>query len=223
MCGRYVSPDAASIEREFGLPRTGRAFPESFNVAPSLAIPVIRAVDGTLRVDLLRWGLVPFFAKGNIGRYSTINARVETIETSASYRGPWLRAQRCLVPAVGFYEWHVDADGSKQPYYIHPADQSLCAFAGLWDRSTGDDGAEILSCTIITVPANALLAQIHNSKRRMPAMLLREARSTWLSGSMEAARNALIPDPDSRLAAHRVSLRVNSPRNNDAQLIEPID
>lgn len=222
MCGRYVSPDEASIEREFDLPRSGRTFPQSFNVAPSQVVPVIRAVDGVARADSLRWGLVPFFAKGKIGGYSTINARVETIETSASYRGPWRRAQRCIVPASGFYEWHVNADGSKQPFYIYATDQMPLGLAGLWDRSVSEGGTAIESFTIITVPANAMLAEIHNAKARMPAILARESRSAWLSGSAAAAREALISYPESHLAAHRVSLRVNSPRNNDARLIEPV-
>ena len=222
MCGRYVSPDEASIEREFDLPRSGLKFPQSFNVAPSQRVPVVRAGDGAARADLMRWGLVPFFAKGKVGAYSTINARVETIETSASYRGPWRRAQRCIVPALGFYEWHVNADGSKQPFYIHATDQTLMGLAGLWDRSVSEDGTALESFTIITVPANPMLAEIHNAKARMPAILARESRSAWLAGSADAARAALVSYPDSRLAAHRVGPRVNSPRNNDAQLIESV-
>ncbi len=171
MCGRYVSPDEASIEREFDLPASGWSFPRSFNVAPSQSVPVIRREDGGARAARLRWGLVPFFAKGVPGKYSTINARVESIETSASYRGPWKRGQRCIVPALGFYEWHLQADGTKQPFYIHLSDQALFGFAGLWDRSQREDGEAIESFTIITLPANPLMAEIHNTKARMPAIL----------------------------------------------------
>ncbi|HUX74569.1 MAG TPA: SOS response-associated peptidase [Steroidobacteraceae bacterium] len=222
MCGRYVSPDEASIEREFDLPAAGWRFPASFNVAPSQAVPAIRWIGGAARADLLRFGLVPFFAKGKPGKYSTINARIETVESSASYRGPWRHAQRCLVPARGFYEWHVNADGSKQPFYIHPTDQGICAFAGLWDRSVGDDGTAIESFTIITMPANDLMAEIHNAKARMPAILPRAQRNAWLCGSQDAARAALIAYPSQHLAAYPVGTRVNSPRNNDERLIEPV-
>ena len=97
MCGRYVSPDEASIEREFTLVRTEWQFPPSFNVAPTQQVPVIRLVDGEVRGTRLRWGLIPFFAKGEPPKYSTINARIETVETAASYRGPWKRGG---VPAV---------------------------------------------------------------------------------------------------------------------------
>lgn len=87
---------------------------------------------------LMRWGLVPFFCKGIAPRYSTINVTIEKVESGPCWRGPWSRAQRCMLPAVGFYEWHVLADGSKQPYFI------------------------------TTMPPNTLMAEIHNAKKRMP-------------------------------------------------------
>lgn len=222
MCGRYVSPDGASIEREFELHRAEWKFPPSFNVAPSQTVPAIRLRDGTREGALLRWGLVPFFAKGKIGSYSTINARVESIETSASYRTPWKRAQRCILPALGFYEWHAEPDGGKQPVYIHLKDQAIFGFAGLWDRSIGEDGKSIESCTIITMPANPFMAEIHNSKMRMPAILPRAQREAWLAGGADEAKELLRPYPDELMAADVVSPRVNSPRNNDARLIEAL-
>jgi putative SOS response-associated peptidase YedK len=223
MCGRYVSPDEASIEREFDLPGNEWHFPASFNVAPSQQVPGIRAGKAGPEGLLLRWGLVPFFAKGKIGSYSTINARVESVETSASYRAPWKRGQRCVLPAQGFYEWHVNEDGGKQPFYIHLNDQAVFGFAGLWEKSVAQDGAVIESCTIITLPANPLMAAIHNGRARMPAILAREQRSTWLSGSADAARALLQSYPPDRMVAYPVGKRVNSPRNNDAGLIEPLN
>ncbi len=220
MCGRYVSPDEAAIEREFALPRAGLGLAAHYNVAPSQAVAAVRLVDGAPRLDLLRWGLVPFFAKGKPGAYSTINARIETIETSASYRGPWRRGQRCILPAMGFYEWHVNADGGKQPYFIHLVDQAVFGFAGLWDRSVAADGTAIESCTIITLPANPLLAEIHNVKQRMPAILARDMRSIWLGADPAAAHAALRAYPAAAMRAHPVGKRVNSPRNDDAGLIE---
>jgi putative SOS response-associated peptidase YedK len=96
MCGRYVSPDEASIEREFNLVRKEQEIAPSYNVAPTQKVPVIRTVDGIRKLEQLRWGLIPFFAKGEPPKYSTINARIETVETAASYRGPWRRGQRCV-------------------------------------------------------------------------------------------------------------------------------
>ena len=145
MCGRYITKDQRALERE--LPfldvRDWPKFEASYNVAPTQLAPVVVA------------GLIPFFAKGVPGSYSTINARVETIETAASFRGPWKRGQRCLVLASGFYEWHVLADGkSKQPYFIKPADQESFGFAGLWDSSKAQDGTVVYSFSIITLPAS---------------------------------------------------------------------
>jgi putative SOS response-associated peptidase YedK len=108
MRGRYVAPDDASMEREFNLVHTDWQFPASYNVAPTQQVPVIRNIAGQLQGSLVRWGLIPFFAKGEPPKYSTINARIETVETAASYRGPWNRGQRCLQVARGVYEWHVD-------------------------------------------------------------------------------------------------------------------
>lgn len=223
MCGRYVSPEDSSIEREFNLVRTEWKFPASYNVAPTQNVPVVRIVDGVRTGSLMRWGLVPFFAKGIPGKYSTINARIETVETSPSYRGPWKRGQRCIVPVAGFYEWQIQPDNkSKIPYYITCADQQIYGMAGLWDSSKADDGAVLESFTIITVPANPLMALIHNApdKQRMPVILSREDREVWLSGTVDEARAVLKQYPQDVMLATPVSTRVNSPRNNDKALIE---
>ena len=223
MCGRYVAPDEAAIEREFNLVHAEWQFPASFNVAPTQNVPIVRSVDGKPRGALLRWGLIPFFARGVPPKYSTINARVETVQTAASYRGPWSRGQRCLVVAQGFYEWQVQADGkTKVPFYIHTNDQPIFAFAGLWDASKTEDGTYIESVTHITVPANSLVGEIHNSKQRMPAILEKADREAWLSGTAEEAWDTLVPYPDDMMVAWPVSTRVNAPKNNDSNLIEPV-
>lgn len=174
---------------------------------------------------MVRWGLVPFFTRAEIPKYSTINARIETFETAASYRGPWRRGQRALQLASGFYEWHVDAYGRKAPYCITVADQELFAFAGLWDRSVKQDGTAIESVVHITMPANELMAEIHNTgnnPHRMPAIVRAEDRDAWLSGTAEEARAVLTPYPADVMVAYEVSTRVNSVKNNDAALIEPV-
>lgn len=223
MCGRYVAPDEASIEREFNLVRTEWRFPASFNVAPTQEVPVVRMREDRRQGVLLRWGLIPFFARGMAPKYSTINARIETVQTAASYRGPWKRAQRCLVVAQGFYEWQTQADGkTKVPYYIHLNDQEIFSFAGLWDASRKDDGTVIESCVHLTVPANRLVGEIHNTQHRMPAILVKQDRNAWLSGSADDAWAALKPYPDDHMVAWPVSKRVNTPKNNDADLITPV-
>jgi putative SOS response-associated peptidase YedK len=224
MCGRYVSPDEASIEREFNLVHAEWQFPASFNVAPTQEVPVVRMRHGKRQGLRLRWGLIPYFAGGIAPKYSTINARIETVQTAASYRGPWQRGQRCLVVARGFYEWQTQADGkTRVPYYIHLNDQDILAFAGLWDSSRTAVGEVIESCVHITLPANRVVGNIHNTQHRMPAILTKEDREAWLSGSADEAWSALKPYPDEHMVSWPVSTRVNKPDNNDAQLIEPLD
>jgi len=223
MCGRYVSPEIAEAERNFLVHLIRwRDYQRSYNVAPTQWVPAVRLVDGQREGVLLRWGLVPFFAKGIPTKFSTINATIEKLTDGAMWRGPWKRAQRCILPAAGFYEWHVLADSSKRPYYITCIDQPVFGFAGLWDTSMAENGTETISCTIITMPPNALMAQIHNAKQRMPAILAAEDIESWLSGSQSEARGALKPYGADLMLAQPVSTRVNSPHNNDATLIASI-
>jgi putative SOS response-associated peptidase YedK len=184
---------------------------------------VVRWQDGQREGLHMRWGLVPGFARGVPPRYSTINATQERLQSGACWRLPWRRAQRCVLIASGFFEWHVLADGRKQPYYIRCADQPMFGFAGLWDSSRAADGTEILSCTLITLPANPLMAEIHNTRQRMPAILAAEDLQMWLSGSVEDAHGALRAYPADAMVAHPVSTRVNSPRQDDAQLLQAMD
>jgi putative SOS response-associated peptidase YedK len=161
----------------------------------------------------MRWGLIPFFARGAPPKYSTINARLETIQTLASYRGPWQRGQRCLVVARGFFEWQVQADGkTKIPYYIHTNDQDILAFAGLWDSSRTDAGDRTESVTHITLPANALVGEIHNTQHRMPAILAREDREAWLTGSPDEAWSTLKPYSNEHMVAGASALESMHPK-----------
>jgi putative SOS response-associated peptidase YedK len=197
----------------------------SYNIAPTQQVPIMRMRDGKPEAAMVRWGLIPAFARGEPGKFSTINARVESFESAASYRSPWRRGQRCIQPASGFYEWHVDAQGRKSPYLITVADQEVFGFAALWERSVRHDGTVVESCAHITLPANGLMADIHNGGAhpgRMPAILRREDQEAWLGGSLQEARSVLAPYPADLMVAHPVSTRVNSVRNNDPELIEPI-
>lgn len=225
MCGRYVSPSVADAERSLTVDLLHWSnYQQSYNVAPTQPVPVVRMLDGRREGLIMRWGLIPFFARGEPPKYSTINARIETVQTAASYRGPWQRGQRCLQLAGGFYEWHLDERSRKAPYYIHLADQPVFAFAGLWDRSKRSDGATIESVVHITLPANDLLQYIHNTgnnPHRMPAILSRSDINTWLTGSTEEAFACLKPYSADCMAAWEVSAAVNRPKNNNAALLEP--
>ena len=222
MCGRYVARIEAAQLAEWDLIRNVPAF-ESYNVAPTQSVPVVRHTDEGNAADMLRWGLIPFFAKGVPPKYSTINATIEKIKDGPTWRGPWKRGQRCAVLATGFYEWQVQADGkTKIPYYITLNDQDSFGIAGLWDRSVDTDGKAIESCTMITMPANKLMAEIHNTKHRMIAILANEDRQAWLEGSADEAFAVLKQYPETHMVARPVSTRVNSPKNNDQSLIDSL-
>jgi putative SOS response-associated peptidase YedK len=179
------------------------------------------AREGEHTVQLMRFGLVPFWSHGIAPKYSTINATVERLRTAPTFRGPWRRGQRCIVPVIGFYEWQVQPDGKKQPYFIHVTDRPEFGLAAVWDRSEADDGSAVESFAIITLPASPFMAEIHNAKKRQPAILRHEDHDAWLMGGPDRAFAALKPYPDDLLIAYRISTRVNAPKNNDAELIQP--
>jgi putative SOS response-associated peptidase YedK len=225
MCGRYILRMQDKYLREWQLHGPPAWVTVSYNIAPTQQVPVMRMRAGRPEAAMVRWGLIPAFARGEPGKFSTINARIESVESAVSYRGPWRRGQRCIQPASGFYEWHVDAQGRKSPYLITVADQEVFGFAALWDRSVRADGTVVESCAHITLPANELMADIHNAGShpgRMPAILRREDQEAWLAGSPLEARAVLAPYRADLMCAHPVSTRVNSVRNNGPELIEPI-
>lgn len=225
MCGRYILRMQDKYLREWQLHGPPAWVTVSYNVAPSQQVPVLRLKEGQREAAMVRWGLIPSFAKGEPGKFSTINARLETFQTTAAYRGAWKRAQRCVQAASGFYEWHLDAQGRKTPYLVTLVDQPLFGFAGLWERSVRADGTVVESCAHITMPANRLMADIHNggnNPHRMPAILHPKDHEAWLHGSREEALALLRPYPSDLMLAHPVSTRVNSVRNNSPELIEPI-
>jgi putative SOS response-associated peptidase YedK len=124
------------------------------------------------------------------------------------------------MPTTGFFEWQLLVDGkTKQPYYITLNDQDIFGFAALWDSSKRDDGVTVESCTIVTMPANALMTEIHNVKHRMPAILTKEDRDAWLTTTSNDAFKLLRQYPDTHMVATPVSKRVNTRKNNDAELI----
>jgi putative SOS response-associated peptidase YedK len=226
MCGRFIIGNQAAIEREFSVVQPLWTFEASYNVAPTQSVPVVQIHEGQRAGVMMRWGLIPWFAKGIPPNYTTINATLENLERGAAWRGPWSRAQRCIMPASAFYEWHVGEDGKKNPYLIKLSDQDPFGFAALWDRSTKADGTVIHSCALITMPGNDLMRRIHNTGAhpfRMPALLAKEDREQWLTGPAAEAKAALRQYPQECMVAYQVSTRVNSPKNNDIALIEPVD
>jgi len=224
MCGKYILAQAAKAERAMGIQRGHWEYPLSYRVLPTEQVPVaVAAADGAREAALMRWGLVPWWTHGVPLKASTINATAERLDRAPSYRDPWRRGQRCLLVMGGFYEPHLNEDGSRDQFFVRLADREVFGVAGLWERSRRADGSWLFSCTLITVPANPLLAEVHNAKQRMPAILADGEHDSWLHGSPQQARLLLRPYSAQSMCAWKVSRRVNDPKlPNEARLIEPL-
>jgi len=186
-------------------------------------VPVLLESEDGLLGWMMRWDLIPYRRYGMPTGKLLINAKAETLATDYYWRGPWLRQQRCIFCMAGFYEPHRYLDGRKEPFYVHLADRDVFGVAGLWDCSVSRDGTELYSCALITIPPNSLMAEIHNEKRRMPAVLREEHHEAWLKGTPAEASAVLIPYPDQQMLAWQVSREVNSPQApDDPGLIAPV-
>ena len=203
-------------------------FVPSYNVAPTDPVTVVVQRDDGRIVERQRWGLIPAWADSPSSGARMINARVETIASSPAFRTAF-RRRRCIVPADGFYEWQ-RVGGRRLPYFLHaraPGSRrdgdGLLAMAGLWSvwRNPAT-GSWIPSCAVVTAPANADVAPIHD---RMPVILAPEDWKAWLNPNETDAgflSGLLAPAPDGTLAMYPVSSRVNSVRNNGPDLIVPV-
>ena len=220
MCGRYAlhnNPEVIRLYFKLGI------LPEltpRYNITPSSEVLVVRQDREQGRVaGLFRWGLIPGWAKDPTIGNKLANARGETVAERPSFRSAFMRG-RCLIPASGFYEWKA-VRGRKQPYYVYPVGAALFAFAGLTERWTGPDGP-VHTCAIITTGANELMRGIHD---RMPVILAPEDHAAWLDPANQATdklKVLLKPCLAGMTAAHPVSTRVNTPKNDEPALIEPV-
>ncbi|MGY1711030.1 SOS response-associated peptidase [Geodermatophilus sp. SYSU D00758] len=233
MCGRYAAsrrPEDLALEFE-AVPAEGQpALPADYNVAPTKDVHVVRwkkerdaegrpTGAGHREVRVVRWGLVPSWAKDVSVGNRMLNARVESLTEKPAFRSA-ARSRRCLVPADGWYEWAKRLDSpAKQPYYITPADGSVLAFAGLWEVwGSGED--RLYTCTVVTEPAVGALTEIHD---RMPMVLPRERWADWLDPSREDVAELTAPTPPELVEAlelRPVSTRVNNVRSNGRELTE---
>ena len=186
-----------------------------YNIAPTQYIAAIRDSEEDGReLAMLRWGLVPFWAKDPSIGNRMINARAETVAEKPAYRAAY-RRRRCLVLADGFYEWHKEGSG-KTPYYISAANGAPFAFAGLWENWQSKDSDEtIQSATLITTAANDYLSSLHH---RMPVILETGTADRWLAGDNELIEFVAKHGPE--LKAWPVDRRVNNARNEGEDLIE---
>jgi putative SOS response-associated peptidase YedK len=220
MCGRYklITPTGVIVE-DFGI-RAGRLnLAPRYNIAPTQSAPVVRDDAGTRTMAMLRWGLIPSWAKDPKIAFSTINARAETVTEKPAFRDAF-KARRALVVADGFYEWK-DEVGGKQPYLIERTDERPMAFAGLWERWQSAAEAEAIeSFTIIVTAANELISSLHD---RMPVILEPAQFDMWLDGSHDATRlqPLLKPYDSARMRMRPVSRELNSVKNEGKELLEP--
>ena len=258
MCGRYASsrsPDDLAEEFEVVDPRLDQALPADYNVAPTKEVYAVldrapRPADeesGTANADpvrqlrVLRWGLVPFWAKDPSIGSRMINARMETVAEKPAFRRAFA-SRRCLLPADGYFEWYETqqrtgtgkaAKFAKQPFFIKPKDGSVLAMAGLyeiWKDPTrdpddpddqDDPGRFLWTCTVLTAEATDEVGRIHD---RMPLLVTRDRRTAWLNPETpkDQLPDLLVPAQQSGLEAFPVSTAVGNVRNNGPELVEPI-
>ncbi len=220
MCGRYnLITDGQAFIDAFQVINHLDWQPR-FNIAPSQEVPAIRQEEDGRKAVLLRWGLIPHWAKDEKFGYRTINARAEMVDTKPAFRTAFKR-RRCLIPATGFYEWR-RMQGYKQPYNIRVKNQELFAFAGLWEHWQSPEGKAVESCTIIVTEANEAVKPIHD---RMPVILEPDDYGAWLDPEMQDTsrlKTLLKSYPADKMEYWPVSRRVGSPANDDPHLIEPL-
>jgi putative SOS response-associated peptidase YedK len=234
MCGRYVHPDSAAVERAWHIGRhNSDPFAATYNVLPTSPVPLLRADrdDGALELTRARWGFIPHWWKDAKAPQSSINARSEEAAAKPMWRDAWRRS-RCLIPAIGWYEWRemdrVDAGTGelkryKQPYFMRRPDGAPFCFAGLMSywRSPGTDSG-VLSCAILTRAAAGRVAEVHD---RMPVILPDDAHAAWIDpGLSEAAGVAAIVagGAEADFVYAPVSTAINGRTMDGPQLVEPI-
>lgn len=221
MCGRFVSDiTPQQLVELFGLQEVPRLEPR-YNLAPSQLAPVVRNQGDHNRLDLLKWGLVPAWAKDpGIGN-QMINARAESVTEKPAFRHA-LKYRRCIVPVSGFYEWQLDGEHHKQPWLIRQIDYAPLCLAGLWEAWQAKDGTLLETFTILTTTASPPLAKIHE---RMPVILQPDHLNLWLSHNMhdpELLEPLYQAYPAASLTACKVSDLVSSPHNDSPACCEPL-
>ncbi len=220
MCGRFVQhTPVAELLHYLAIEQIDCDIQRNFNIAPGQLIPAIVYQDG-VRLRLFHWGLVPFWAKDKTIAKRLINARVETAAEKPSFRNAF-KTRRCLIPADGFYEWQKQAN-FKQPWYICHVSGEPLFLAGLWETWKSSDNQEFYSCTILTTAASESISAIHS---RMPVILNSEAHHAWLDPTYHdiPGLKTLIDNHHIReFQSFPVARRINSPRNNDPNCIQPL-
>jgi putative SOS response-associated peptidase YedK len=224
MCGRYrLSRRKQFVEEYFDTVADAPDWVPRYNIAPTQPVPVIRQHPKEPRreLSLMRWGLIPSWAKDASIAAQMINARSETAATKPAFRDP-LTSRRCLIPADGFYEW-LRSGKSNQPYCFEVNDGEMFAFAGLWDRWKDPSGQWVKSCSILTTTPNAVTSAVHD---RMPVIIDPDSYDLWLDPGMNnvvEVSNLLKPYDARLMRCYPVSTRINSVVNDDEECSAPVE
>lgn len=222
MCGRFSQTLPFQDLRDYFQLVEGFDTPPRYNIAPSQDVAAVRLEANRRRLVSLHWGLIPFWAKDRKIGYKTLNARSETAHKTPSFRAAF-RSRRCLIPASGFYEWD-KKKGTRQPYFIHRADEQPLALAGLWEHWEDSEKGEVVeSCTILTAAASQPVADLHE---RMPVILEPEDFALWLDPqeqNVERLRALLQPAAAGVLTMYPVSKYVNRADHEGKECIMPVE
>ncbi|MGA2697520.1 MAG: SOS response-associated peptidase [Terriglobales bacterium] len=224
MCGRYrLSRRKQVVEEYFDCASDEPDWAPRYNIAPTQPVLVIRQNPKVpfRELSLMRWGLIPSWAKDASGAAHMINARSETASTKPAFRDA-LKSRRCLIPADGFYEWQRTGK-AKQPFCFEVNHGELFAFAGLWERWKNPSGEWVKTCSILTTTPNAVTAPVRD---RMPVILGPDAYELWLDPGMqnvEAASDLLRPCDARLMRCYPVSTRINSVVNDDEECSKPVE
>jgi putative SOS response-associated peptidase YedK len=221
MCGRAKLPEDVSeikLDLKIDFDEIGDYRPR-WNAAPTSQLPVVVSNLRQRTLTLMRWGLVPAWARDIRIGHSTFNARAEDIENRPAFRGAWKGGRRCLVIADGYYEWR---DSDRQPFAVALENRGPMTFAGLWDSWRGPNGKMLKSFAIVTTQANEFLRPLHH---RMPALLPPDCWATWLgetAASGNDLKSVLKPYPHSGMTFWPVTRRVGNVRNDSPDLFTPL-
>lgn len=218
MCGRYtITLDPGDFELELGVEDFPSDFEKRYNVAPTQQVAVVRDPESR-KVEWLKWGLIPYWAKDPTIGARMINARSETLAEKPSFKQSFLK-RRCLILADGFFEWQKNEGKASTPYYLKLRSGKPFAFAGLWDRWHPSDDIDVVSCTIITCPPNELIAPIHD---RMPVIFDKDSLWKWLQPApVEELEKQLQPYPSDLMQAYPISKMINNAQFDSPEVLRP--
>jgi putative SOS response-associated peptidase YedK len=222
MAQRLVIPSREEVDGELPVTRPWWQFTARYNVAISQSVPVARMHERESEGVMMRWGLARLTARGTIDFTRRGAVRSAALKSTRDLQRMWVNGQRGIVPLAGFYLWQRAPAGHDQPFYVRLVNRPVFGVAALWDRAEANDEV-IESCTLVTVDANPLLAEISSATGQMPAILQLDDYNAWFSSSVSQALELLQPYPHARMVCHPVAPYVNHLEFDEPRLIRPAD